>query len=382
MFVKRPKSWRFWPILVLACFLLALPSANAAVNNVEWKKSFSFNDVGRSEAVATDKATGDVYVGGRTKRVSNSNGPFIRKYDSSGTVLWTQDTTPATGEFGRVRAIAVGSQNNFYTVEHYHMNGDEHSKFVKYDPDGNELWSKTIANADARDIAIGPMGRLVVVGTVEGALPNQNSNGGIDAFIRKYSQRGGIYWTRQIGTNRTDRATAVVIDRRGRIFMGGNTQGALYGQRNMGGSDVIVRKYSSRGGIYWTRQFGRPTHDLAAVLEVDRDSNAYVGGSMGTLSYLRKVDEQGNLEWHRLWGRQRVTGGAIDSEGNPYVVGESNKSSTTKAFVKKYNSEGRVVFSRDVANGSSTGAAISSLDDLYVTGLMTARSFLAKFSGM
>lgn len=63
-------------------------------------------------------------------------------------------------------------------------------------------------------------------------------------------------------------------------------------------------------------------------------------------------------------------------------MGESNKSSTTKAFVTKYNSAGQVVFSRDVANGLSNSAATSSGDDLYVTGLMTARSFLAKFSGM
>ncbi len=382
MLAKRPMSWTFWPILVLAGFLFGLPSANAAVNNVEWKKTFTFSDVGRAEAIAVDKATGDVYVGGRTKRVGNSNGPFIRKYDSSGTVLWTISTILNFGEFGRVRAIAVGSQNNFYTVNHSRVNGVEHSEFIKYDPAGNELWSKRINNADARDIAIGPQGRLVVVGTVTGALPNQTSHGGIDAFIRKYSPRGGIYWTRQIGTTRTDRATVAAIDRHGRIFIGGNTKGAFFGQTNNGGTDVLLRKYSGGGGIFWTRQFGRPGNDFATMLEVDRGSSAYVGGSMGALSYLRKVDTNGNLAWHRLWSRQKVNGGAIDSEGNPYVVGESNKSSTTKAFVTKYNNAGQVVFSRNFANGLSNSAATSSGDDLYVTGLMTGRSFLAKFSGM
>ena len=62
---------------------------------------------------------------------------------------------------------------------------------------------------------------VYVVGLVEGSLPDQTSEGGLDAFIRKYNSDGDEEWTRQFGTSERDVASGVSADSSGGVYVVG-----------------------------------------------------------------------------------------------------------------------------------------------------------------
>lgn len=78
----------------------------------------------------------------------------------------------------------------------------------------------------ARAVAVDASGNIIVVGTTQGALPNQSSHGRLDFFVRKYSATGTILWTIQSGTSDIDYATRVAADGEGAIYVAGYTYGA------------------------------------------------------------------------------------------------------------------------------------------------------------
>jgi hypothetical protein len=152
----------------------------------------------------------------------------------------------------------------------------------KYDASGTEVWTRQFGTGGA-DIAYGvatDATGIYVVGVVTGALPGQSYAGGSgDAFVRKYDASGTEKWTRQFGTSGDDCAYGVAIDSTG-IYVAGVTGGALPGQSNIGSHDVFVRKYDASGTEVWTRQFGTSGDDYAFGVATDANG-IYVVGQAG-----------------------------------------------------------------------------------------------------
>ena len=86
---------------------------------------------------------------------------------------------------------------------------------------------------------------VYVVGLVEGSLPGQTSEGGEDAFIRKYNSDGDEEWTRQFGTSEFDAAGGVSADSSGGVYVVGGTFGTFPGQTNVGGQDAFLAKFAT-----------------------------------------------------------------------------------------------------------------------------------------
>ena len=82
----------------------------------------------------------------------------------------------------------------------------------------------------ARTRAVASDGLYVyVVGEVDGTLPGQTSDGGLDAFVRKIILAGNELGTCQVGTSGLDAAYGVAADGSG-VYVAGNTSGTLPGQ--------------------------------------------------------------------------------------------------------------------------------------------------------
>ena len=230
--------------------------------------------------------------------------------------------------------------------------------------------------------AVDAGGNVYLAGRTDGTLPGQTSAGGVDAFVRKYDSNGTVQWTRQFGTASSDRGSVIFVDASG-VYVAGLTEGSFPSHSNAGGRDVYVRKYDSNGTELWTRQFGTSGTDDARGLSVDA-SGVYVAGVVGVDSslpgqtsagshdvFVRKYDLNGTELWTDQFGgssSDRANSLSVDISG-VYVAGRTDSSLPGQtsaggrdAFVRKYDSNGTEVWTRQFGTSASDRVTGISVD--------------------
>ena len=152
-------------------------------------------------------------------------------------------------------------------------------------------------------------------------------------------------------------------------------------------------KYADDGPELWTRQFGSEAADSASDVAVDGPGNAYVVGyTEGRLSlrphaggldaYVRKYDPEGGVLWTRQFGTpgsDTATGVALDAAGNLYVVGTTDgalprqtSSLDSDGCLRRYDGDGSVVRVQRFGTGADDGAnavAVADRGNVYVGGV-------------
>ena len=166
-------------------------------------------------------------------------------------------------------------------------------------------------------------------------------------------------WTRQFGSSSTDQAMGIAVDA-GSVYVAGLIDGTSPtfppGQLKTGSGDAFVRKYDTLGTEVWTRQFGSSSFDQANGVTAD-GSGVYVAGeTLGTLpsqfsaggrdAFVRKYDTLGTEVWTRQVGTSssdQANGVAVDA-GDVYVTGTTFgalpgqvSAGGSDAFVIKYS---------------------------------------------
>ena len=183
-----------------------------------------------------------------------------------------------------------------------------------------ELWTRQFGQSydAASSVAVDNSGNVYVAGQTL-----------FDAFLSKYDSGGNELWTRQFGTSSFDAPYSVAVDNNGNIFVAGRS----------GNDDAFLCKYDADGNQKWLQQFGGLLVDIAYSVSVDGAGNAYVAGLMGQLlptasgpqkdydAFLRKYDSAGSVVWSRQidggWGIDRAYSVVVDNAGNVYVAGET-----------------------------------------------------------
>lgn len=230
---------------------------------------------------------------------------------------------------------------------------------------------------------------VYVVGRTNASLTGPHE-GFIDAFLRKYDMAGNIAWSRQLGTNKNDMASAISIDDTGSVYVVGGTSGSLSGA-NAGSSDAFISKYNASGTPLWTRQFGTTHGDNALGVTFDGIGNIYVAGTTaGNLhgefnaangdAFIAKYSDAGTLLWTRLVGTPQIDlGMAVTSDegGNVYIVGTTwgdlagQTGSQEDAFIRKYDTAGNVVWTRQFGTTAPDRALAVTSDhfgNLFISG--------------
>jgi hypothetical protein len=202
--------------------------------------------------------------------------------------------------------------------------GDYDAFLRRYDPAGNEIWTRQFGGLEgegARSIAVGPAGKLLIVGSTQGAFPEQSTSGGFDAFVAEYDLDGNAVWLRQFGSTANDFAVHVATDDRGEItvvgstdgaLVAGSTDGALVAGSTGGATDAFVRRYDSSGTHLWTDQFGGPYIDAAMSVAMDPMGRAFVAGAIersgigqqgrGQEAFIHCYDSFGRQQWATEFG--------------------------------------------------------------------------------
>lgn len=145
------------------------------------------------------------------------------------------------------------------------------------------------------------------------------------------------------------------------------------------------------GPELWTGQFGDIAQDRFVDVATDDAGNVLVAGfttwsadPASTLArhvLVRKYDRAGNVVWStdpESEGAGEATGVATDSSGNVLIAGhaygrlEGGSSTTSYAFVRKYDADGSELWTRTFSSNTweeATGLATDSAGNVFVTGI-------------
>lgn len=177
-----------------------------------------------------------------------------------------------------------------------------------------------------------------VLGTAAGSIDGQTFlGGGTDFILRKYTSSGSLQWTRMWGSTSVEEACGVYKFGTN-IYASGNAQASVDGQSHAGSRDFCLTKYGSDGARLWVRMRGTSAHDYGRGVVVDSAGNVYFAGRVGA---------------------------ALDGES--YLGGGD-------ACLIKYDAGGTWQWTRSWgSSGSETvfGAAIDGDDKIYVAGRTT-----------
>lgn len=355
---------RMMAVAVLVLVLDAPPGGTSAPVMTTWVRQFGtagFDDV-KGAAVEPGGAS---YVVGETFGTLSGQTPggtldaFVRKYAADGTELWTRQF----GAWDRdiAWAVAVDGERFVYVVGQTEgtLPGQQSAggwdAFVrKYDPSGTEVWTRQFGGKGsdvASGVAVDGVGHVYVVGTTSSSLSGGQPNS-FDAFVRRYDGSGQEGWTRQFGTAGGDNARAVAIDAAQRLLVVGSTEGSLPGQVSSAGFDAFVTSLTPDGQQLWLRQFGSRADDFAISVAADPAGNVLVAGSAdatlpgqtasgGTTAFLRQFDQAGAPLWTDQFGRgvaDHAWDIAVAADGATYLVGTTAGSAReTDAFIRKYH---------------------------------------------
>ena len=378
------KNYKYYFGLLVGLFVAVLVLAGVArvggkeAVEIEWIRQFGSSAIdynyGFGPAVDAD---GNVHTTGYTYGAlpgqvnAGANDVFVRKYDATGNEVWTRQF----GTLGQDYSFsqAVDADGNVYVTGYTdgalsgQTSAGSFDVFVrKYDADGNEVWTRQFGGASydlGYAVSVDSSG-VYVAGSTGGALPGQTSAGSLDMFVRKYDIDGNEVWTRQFGTASLDQGNGVSAGHSG-VYVTGYTYGVFSGQTNAGNLDVFVRKYDVSGNEVWTRQFGSPAPDYNFGGFANRSGVYLAGYTAGALSgqtnagnydaYVRKYNSDGNEVWTRQFGTANAdygVGVSVDSS-KVYVMGHTagafpgqTNAGNYDVFVRGYNAGGNEIWTR------------------------------------
>jgi len=147
------------------------------------------------------------------------------------------------------------------------------------------IWGKqygTNKEEYARNHVTDKKGNIYISGNTQGVMQDQNF-GNNDGFVTKIDSSGHLVWSRQFGSAGNEDVQWSAIDAKGNIFVVGSTTGVL-GEKHMGKEDIFLVKYSPEGNKIWTKQFGTDSTDIGLGIFADAKGFIYLAGAtMGTL---------------------------------------------------------------------------------------------------
>ena len=311
---------------------------------------------------------GSLVVGG--KRTHSDLDWMVRKYSSSGQVEWTDIYDSGLGQNEEVLGIAVDSSDNIIACGRTDSGGDDDWYIRKYDSSGNVLWSANYdsgGNDVANGVAVDSSNNVIVTGYITpGAVTNW--------YTRKYDSNGSLINDATYNSGGNDYARAVVVDSDNNIIVVGSYVGA--------NTYFYVKKYNSSLVQIWDQAYDKGTCSAYFGVDTDSNNNIFLGGIYQDGNYnwlIRKVDSDGNLLWDRLFdsgnGTDWLYDVAVDSLGN--VVGGGYAANAdgvgdTDWYLRKYDGDGNLdwsILENDVSAGETVcGVSFDANDDLGAVG--------------
>jgi Secretion system C-terminal sorting domain/PKD-like domain/Beta-propeller repeat len=314
-------------------------------------------------ALATD-ATGNVYLGGNTKSISDiastgaydvtiggSRDAFLIKLSSSGSRIWgtyyggegedecNSLALDASGDlylYGTTWSTSGIGTTGAWDVTFNNQQSQLSDAFlVKFSSIGSRIWGTYYGGSDydyGYALTTDASGNVYLTGrtfsTTEiastGAYnPTKNSSFNFDSFLVKFSSGGSRIWGTYYGGEGDDIGNAVATDNSGNVYLCGSTSSiygiALGGEYDFyygGVYDAFLVKFSSSGSRIWGTYYGGESEDYGNAVAIDSSGNVYLGGSTKSTVVM-------------------ASNGAYD-----VVLGYTGNTNSVDAFLAKFSSWG------------------------------------------
>ena len=208
----------------------------------------------------------------------------IVRLDADGNIVWSKRLTETSDLFTGISQLSDG----------YLLCGSskvpQRGLIVKIDPNGQEIWRKTISQPATPIIFFDAwedsQGFLYVVGEAADQ----------DGVFLKFNAVGDLVWARRLGTSEKDGLRAIVPLSDGKVLLGGTTRG----------SDQYLKVWLTQtdlsGTVRWSSTYGDSGDDyelqgLVTTAQGPVFSLSGVGAAPNLGAGLARVNDNGDLLW-------------------------------------------------------------------------------------
>ncbi|MBI1747719.1 MAG: SBBP repeat-containing protein [Acidobacteria bacterium] len=228
-------------------------------------------------AIAVDNDQ-NVFITGYTDAGPAYHDYLTISYTREGILRWDQTYNGPDNNEDYTRALVIDAEGNCYvTGESTGPSTNFDIATIKYDSSGRQVWlarynhsGQRLEDNSPRTIAMDDEGYIYITGS--------SVDRGISDYVTvKYNPDGNEVWSRFYrGTGiGLSIATALALDAYGNVYITGRSIG------DRSGLDYVTIKYNADGEEQWIERYNGPGNgeDSANAVALDNDYNVYVTGS-------------------------------------------------------------------------------------------------------
>lgn len=347
-------------IVAATCAALAPVIAAAAPGDHVWSKGWNVQGVGAAvdgsgAAACTGTFSGAVDFGGGTLTATGSD-IFVAKYSAGGAHLWSH--VYESTSFPTVTAIACAPAGDVYVAGVLTKGGtldfgggpiglpDGTLWAVRFDPDGNHVWSDTfgfgvVNDIDASDSEVVFTGRNTSSADFGGGP--LGATGNTQAIVAKLAPDKSHVWSLAFGDAATQEGREVGLLGSGDVVVLASLRGTIdFGGGGItetdGSDDFALARLGATGTHVWSRQLTGAFSAFRSGMDVTSSGaivatgaftgTANLGGSTltssGTDVWVGRYDSSGNHLWSARFGSTGTDAGNgawFDPDGHAVISG-------------------------------------------------------------
>ncbi len=312
----------------------------------EWRVRYDGGSIDKSQAIAVN-ADGYIYVSGSSIGEGSDYDFTTIKYNKFGQLQWIKRYNDLNNGKDSVVSMVIDNLGNIYVAGTSHSTNSLYTfAVIKYNSDGTLLWTQRYHKngnewEKVKKMIIDKKNNVYVTGI---GFRNDTKD---DIITVKFNTDGifqwGVSWNDP--GNSSDEAADIKVDKEGNVYVAG------YGAGGGTDNDFITLKYDSSGNQKWavTYDGSQNSDDFAVSLALDYQQNSYVEGfsfNNGRYDYsVVKYDTNGVKLWDEDFPSDASSnsvpiGLSIDSYGNILIGGYNGNSSWSVFNLIEYSQQG------------------------------------------
>ena len=335
-----------------------------SMGEIEWEDVYAVNNKGNQGEDIIEASDGGFVITGNQDNNGDNAKAFLRKYSSSGEVLWNK--TFSSSNYNEGLSLIEASDLSLVFVG---FSGTSHGAYkhfmVRTDADGNQIWEKRFGNNTQQSL------NSVCEDLDGGFVATGYTNNYDDLYIVKRNSEGDQEWQKVIDYSEmddwdTDQGNDIILASDGGFYILGSTN--MY-PSSSGQDDFWLIKTNSNGDTLWTDVIGGEWWDIGqSLIEID-NGNLLLFGT--TDSYTSYPDNQYDTDfWLVNYSPDQMQ---FDEENNMI-----NNYQLSNAYPNPFNP--RTIINYKIAEGSQVKIDIYDVRGLLIKNIFNRYHSIGDYS--